>query len=139
MYLVRLVYASTVSDAYQQDDLKRILEVSRRNNARNHISGALCFSDRYFLQCLEGSRDAVNQTYRVIMNDERHCDLVLLEYSEVDSRFFTAWTMGYLPAASLPQPLHMEADGDPDFSLRAMSGERALGLLCSARESIEPE
>ncbi|MEK0272692.1 BLUF domain-containing protein, partial [Vibrio vulnificus] len=61
------------------------------------ITGILFFNSQHFLQCLEGERNTVNQVYRSIINDSRHHNVVILDYSEIDSRDFHDWTMGYIP------------------------------------------
>ncbi|MFT6154311.1 MAG: hypothetical protein ACJA1X_001663 [Bermanella sp.] len=56
MFLTRLVYASTISENFNCDDIEGILAVARKNNKQNNITGMLCFNRKYFLQCLKGSR-----------------------------------------------------------------------------------
>lgn len=48
----------------------------------------LCFSNEYFLQCLEGSRTAVNNTYQQILNDKRHHNVIMLNYTQIPEREF---------------------------------------------------
>ena len=69
MFLTRLVYTSKISDVFESSDIENILVTARRENERNNITGMLCFNRKYFLQCLEGSREDVNQTYHRILND----------------------------------------------------------------------
>jgi Sensors of blue-light using FAD len=60
MSLMQLYYASTPF-GFNNPTLINILSASRRNNARNDISGSLiCRADLY-LQLLEGPRDAVTK------------------------------------------------------------------------------
>lgn len=60
MFLVRLVYASQISDHFSADDIESILKKARKNNKKLNVTGLLCFNRKYFLQCLEGSRTNVN-------------------------------------------------------------------------------
>jgi hypothetical protein len=43
--------------------IRQILETSRRNNARDGLSGLLLLGGRRFLQVLEGPKDALDQAY----------------------------------------------------------------------------
>jgi hypothetical protein len=86
---------------------------SIKNNSEANITGMLCCDGRYFLQCLEGSRLAVNRTYSKILSDPRHGNVVLLSYGEVASRHFSEWAMGYAALSS-----NAAADIKPDVLLR---------------------
>jgi hypothetical protein len=100
MFLVRLIYASTACGNLNATDFQNILTASIRNNRQGNITGMLSCDGRYFLQCLEGSRKAVNETYTRILNDPRHSDVVLLSYGEIPSRHFGEWAMGYVALTS---------------------------------------
>ena len=90
-----LVYASSASDAFDVKDLDAILAASRRNNARAGLTGMLLFADGGFIQALEGSRDAVEQTYQRILDDPRHGGVQELFRGETNARQFPDWSMGY--------------------------------------------
>jgi hypothetical protein len=130
MYLVRLVYASkVVNEQFSADDIKQVLESARKNNSKYNLTGLLCFSSKYFLQCLEGPRMNVNQTYQRILADTRHKDILLLDYQEIDRREFANWGMGYVPQSSLTRPLNLKYSGSPEFDPFDMSGESCHQLL----------
>ena len=112
MYLTRLVYTSTVTSTFNQDSVEQILLKAREHNALNNITGMLCFSSNFFLQCLEGSRSAVNKTYHKILNDNRHSRIVLLEYEEIYQREFDDWSMGYIPESSLTESANLKHSGN---------------------------
>jgi len=92
--LVRLTYASRPSKELSIHEVDTILAISKRNNAANHLSGILVYGDHFFLQCLEGPRNEVNDTYLRIARDPRHTDCMLLRYEHVDCRIFGQWAMG---------------------------------------------
>ena len=134
MYLVRLVYASkVVNEQFSADDIKQVLESARKNNSKDNLTGLLCFSSKYFLQCLEGPRMNVNQTYQRILTDTRHKDILLLDYQEIDKREFANWGMGYVPQSSLTRPLNLKYSGSPEFDPFDMSGESCHQLLLESR------
>lgn len=94
MNLYTLVYLSTAS-ALSEEELNSILAVSRRNNARVEVSGALIYCDGNILQVLEGSKDNVFKVYDKIKADRRHRDLIILQSREIPVRNFEEWSMGF--------------------------------------------
>ena len=136
MFLTRLVYTSTVSEGFSSADIEAILKSARKHNQQNNITGALCFSKNYFLQCLEGSREKVNQTYHRILNDKRHQRIIMLDYEEIGEREFSQWTMGYIPESSLTAPINLKFSGTPEFDPYEMSGESAHGLMKALSDTI---
>jgi hypothetical protein len=94
--LVRLIYVSYANNVMSDEDIKKILEISKINNKSKMVTGLLMYSDRYFFQCLEGERRDVNQTYLRIASDPRHSKCVLIDYSEINSRLFPTWSMDYI-------------------------------------------
>ena len=57
------------------------------------VTGVLLCSRTHFLQALEGNFESVNQVFRRIVKDDRHCDLSLISFSVVDARLFVGWGM----------------------------------------------
>ncbi|TQV77499.1 BLUF domain-containing protein [Aliikangiella marina] len=136
MYLIRLVYTSSVSEQFSQGDIENILDVARKNNNKLNVTGMLCFNSRLFLQCLEGSRENVNKVYHTILNDPRHEKIEILEYQEISEREFDTWSMGYVPESSLTKPLNLRFSGSPHFSPYEMSGDSAHRLLLALRDTV---
>lgn len=97
--LHRLVYCSRNAIADVHDDVAReveqLLAVSRRNNARDGITGALLYGEGCFAQVLEGPIEAVERTFERIQCDFRHADVVVLEVGIVQTRLFGDWSMAY--------------------------------------------
>lgn len=136
MFLVRLVYASTISTEFRPEDMNEILEKARHNNHKNDVTGALCFNRNYFLQCLEGSRTAVNMTYQKILKDPRHERVVLLEYQEIPRRHFKNWSMGYVPEKMLTDEINLMYSNSRKFDPYSMNGESAHGMMLELSDQI---
>jgi hypothetical protein len=136
MFLVRLIYTSKTNDDFGPEDIGNILEKARINNAKKDVTGLLCFNNKFFLQCLEGSRTAVNETYHDILNDKRHSDIIMLSYTEVIEREFEQWSMGYMPESSLTKPLNLKYSGTAHFDPYEMSGESAHRLMLALKKKI---
>jgi len=95
----RIIYISTARRRPTEAEIQDILEVSRRNNRRDGLSGLLIAAGQRFLQVLEGEQDLLEQAYDRIKSDSRHFALVQLEWAEVQTRSFPEWQMGYVEAA----------------------------------------
>ena len=97
MSIVQLVYSSRPF-GFDLSMLGNILMRSRRNNARDDITGALiCRADLY-LQWLEGPQAAVEATYAKILKDDRHLDIVRRITRPAITRMFPEWSMRDDPA-----------------------------------------
>ena len=88
--MLQLVYISTARGPV---DMTAILRVSRRNNARDAVTGLLYHDGRRFLQALEGDEVAVQAAFARIEADERHRAVVVLSRRFVEAREFGPWQM----------------------------------------------
>jgi len=136
MYLVRLVYVSTIGKGFDNKDIESILEIANTKNSAKNVTGLLCFSKGIFLQCLEGSRSNVNETYHRILNDSRHEKIIMLDYKEIIHREFADWSMGYVPESSLTAPVNLKYSGKTEFNPYEMSGESSHGLMMELKSTI---
>jgi hypothetical protein len=99
MPLSQIIYASRPFgfDAGVLDD---ILTVSRRLNARDHITGTLICRGDMYLQLIEGPPEAIDTTFDRIAGDDRHLEVTLLLTRAVATRMFPGWAMRDDPARS---------------------------------------
>jgi len=134
--LVRLIYASRPNERIGISEVQKILDVSKRNNGNVHISGALIFTEYYFLQCLEGHRNEVNQTYARIAKDERHTDCVLLRYDHVDARIFGKWTMGQIALKKQQNPIIEKYSTHGFFDPYAMNSNQSELFMTDIAKAV---
>ncbi|QIG81011.1 BLUF domain-containing protein [Stakelama tenebrarum] len=105
--MLQLVYVSSVNPAAGSVAPEPILQVSRRLNARDDITGLLYSDGRRFLQALEGPEEAVEAAFARIEADPRHRAIVLLSRRIVDRREFGDWMMAHRTTAEdLDEFLH---------------------------------
>ena len=133
MFLVSLTYTSEMTAS---TDFLDILEVSRANNERDGITGVLLFCNNSVVQCLEGSRDAVNQAYARIVRDKRHRDPMLVDYRDISARLFSSWSMGYVPETAVTQPILLKYAVSKNFEPRQLSGESCLNMLAELTRTV---
>ena len=93
--LYELIYRSKASDNITNNDLKEILDVARKFNSKNDITGCLLYNNKQFLQLLEGDFNVLMALYEKIKTDERHHDVFLLHKRETDYRVYPDWTMAF--------------------------------------------
>ena len=92
--MLQLVYISSAHPA-GTGDVASILQVSRRNNVRDGLSGLLYADGRRFLQVLEGEPEAVETAFARISADPRHRAVVVLSRREIAVREFGDWAMAH--------------------------------------------
>jgi len=134
--LVRLIYASRPNARIGISEVQKILEISKRNNGNAHLSGALIFTEHFFLQCLEGHRNAVNQTYARISKDDRHTDCVLLRYDHVDARIFGKWSMGQIALKKQQNPIIEKYSTHGFFDPYAMNSNQAELFMIDIAKAV---
>jgi hypothetical protein len=117
--MLQLVYISSSVDR-GTDLTEAILATSRRNNARDGITGLLYADGTRFLQVLEGEPAKVEAAFARIKPDVRHRGVVVLSRRTVATREFGAWDM----AARAPN-----GDGEAFVA-------RIDGLLANASPSV---
>ncbi len=93
--MIRLIYVSTCPPELSLSDVEGIVQVSQAWNEGQGISGMLCWSGEFFLQCLEGKRATVSQLFAKICRDPRHTQIEILIAAPTNVRWFSQWGMGY--------------------------------------------
>ena len=89
---VGVAYCSKATQ-FSFDEVDRILQVSRRNNARDGLTGALVYDNTTFLQWLEGGEAEIREVFGRISRDTRHGDIKLLTVQSLEDRWFPDWSM----------------------------------------------
>ncbi len=92
--LSQLVYVSVRNASCTDNEIQKILDSSIRNNGKIDITGVLLYSDKKFLQCLEGEYKEIISLYDKIKEDPRHQNVILLSLFSIKERSFPSWQMG---------------------------------------------
>jgi hypothetical protein len=117
----QLLYVSNCRRDLPDTDVAQILDVSRKNNARDGVTGVLLHLDGAFLQVLEGDEDAVAKAVDRIRRDPRHSNITVL-LDRAAPRAFSEWSMGLLQAT--PEAL---GKGGFELTRRAVQGKLLPG------------
>ncbi len=90
-----LIYVSSATKHFSEEDLKDLLIISRKNNTSLGITGMLLYSDDNFIQVIEGELKTINGLYEKISKDPRHKGILRLLKGEIQTRNFGEWSMGF--------------------------------------------
>lgn len=130
--LTRLIYHSEnhlgADGGGMVAELNNILDVSNRNNRRAGVTGALLFDTLWFMQVLEGEREAVSAIFRRIVVDPRHDAVALMDVRPIEQPLFSNWWMGLCMLRGDNTPLFARHGLGPRLNPRLMTGEQAVGL-----------
>lgn len=144
--MLHLVYASSAAYPFAQADLLDILAVSRRNNARDGVTGLLLYGGGNIIQVLEGEDAAVEATFARVRRDPRHAGLQILLRERKDRRYFGDWTMGFCDVEQLDRTALAGVEGlntvlERGFSAEAFGPDpqRAHRLLLAFRRIVDRE
>ena len=89
--LIQLVYRSR--SLIEGAEYEKLMSTCLRNNPSRGITGVLISHSGWFLQVLEGTAANVSSLFKVIENDPRHSDFLLLRFNAVAVRDFSDWSM----------------------------------------------
>lgn len=91
-----LIFISSTSHEWADDELITMLEKSRVNNRCREITGMLLYYQRNFIEILEGSRETIESLFsEKIALDPRHRGIIKLLSGYEPHRSFPTWSMGF--------------------------------------------
>jgi hypothetical protein len=139
--MFRLVYVSTCAPGLGLDDVVSIMRSADPYNTKEGISGMLCWSGEFFLQCLEGERGEVSRLFSRICTDNRHRDVELIIAAPTNVRWFSEWGMGYsriMSSHSLDLPSGTMTSFNP-YLLQAIDLEATFEQLSKVAQRLAIE
>jgi hypothetical protein len=95
MKSILYVSESRIGFAHAKDRLSGIVEYSRWWNGSVGITGALVFTEKHFVQFIEGSDIEIDNLFLKISSDSRHTNIVVVETAKVTDRYFGQWDLAY--------------------------------------------
>ena len=127
--LSRLIYASSVAKPLDPAGINLLLSQARLRNGLRGVTGMLVFDSKYFLQAIEGSQRELSSLYSLLVNDPRHCDLMLLKFGRIYSRLFPSWNMAFAPADAAHRAVFGRRMAGSRFDPYSLDGTAAESLL----------
>lgn len=77
-------------------EISRIMYPAPRTEADQQIGGIFHSGNRYFLQCVEGPREAVEFIFKRNRDDDRHKNVELLSVEPIPERIFPENSMSHV-------------------------------------------
>lgn len=90
----QIIYVSTASLDVELGDVQKIISEAIPFNKSVGITGLLAYNGKYFIQCMEGEDEAIDNLYNKVALDKRHCDVQTIGYKQISQRSFDDWNMG---------------------------------------------
>ena len=100
--LTQLLYVSRSTAGVSPAELADIARLSSANNLRRGVTGALLYSNGFFVQMLEGDADTLDALLEKIGTDPRHKDVQVLARKAAVGREFADWGMAGLHEQDAP-------------------------------------
>ena len=126
--LHNLIYCSLASPGMDPAEIHQIIATAKHHNPRYGITGLLVYGSGIFFQWLEGPKDNVTSLMKIIGDDPRHLNVVVLsEEDEIRDRLFPDWDMELVEAAEIGDVLEnalKEASDDKQKQMLAMFLQR---------------
>lgn len=131
--MFHLVYFSSATRLFTEEELVELLEKSRANNTSLGVTGMLLYRDGNLMQVLEGEEETVTGLFDTIRRDARHFGVNAVLHEEIAERQFPDWSMAFrnfdrddteLPAGYsnfLNTPWSADEFSDPSKSHRLLS------------------
>ena len=100
--LHNLIYCSLARPNMDPAEIQKIIATAKHHNPRYGITGLLVYGSGIFFQWLEGPKDNVTSLMKIIGDDPRHLNVVVLsEEDEIRERLFPDWDMELVEAAEI--------------------------------------
>lgn len=93
--LERLLYRSKATNTLGSLHLFNMLNEARIKNAAMGITGHLLYTEEVFVQCIEGTPEAIASLWESLQRDKRHHDLEILARGPLQTRNFSDWSMAF--------------------------------------------
>ena len=125
--LSHLIYVSNRKADCTEKEIENILSSCKKNNPPMNITGVLLYSDRKFIQLVEGDSRTIMDLYNKIKLDSRHEKARMISYGPIKEKSFPSWHMASRNLSNqLTYHTEMSADDQVVFD-RLLTGEAEDG------------
>lgn len=129
--LSQLIYVSRIGADIRANiihEFRSILTESQKYNTENDITGFLVFDSTVFFQVLEGDRNALWDLFLIIQRDRRHVNVRLIEFSALEQRKFSDWSMGGCLRTTITDDIFLRYGFLGPIEASAVKPERLVAL-----------
>ena len=133
--LSQLVYVSNRNQNCSQKEIDNILGSCEKNNPKLNITGVLLYSDKKFIQLVEGDAKVITNLYDKIKGDSRHSNTMMISFGPIKEKSFPSWNMASrsISGTNIDYKSTMKGEDKMVFD-KILNGEsenskRVLGIL----------
>jgi|SRR5688572_26067611 hypothetical protein len=130
--LSHLIYISSRTPQCSDAEIEKIMTSSVKNNPQSSITGVLLYSDKSFVQYIEGEYKNLSALYDKIKSDNRHKNTVMISSAPIKTRSFPSWHM----AAKKLDMNNIEFKTKIDVQERAILDEVLAGKKQDSEKAI---
>jgi len=131
-----LIYLSQATRPLSAKTLTCLLDQARLANERHHLTGALVYGNKRFIQLLEGEPAVLEQAYARISQDPRHQHLCRVADYPIAARQFADWPLAF-QALSPTQFTHLASYLAPTKSRQHFSScGSGVSLFVEAMQAL---
>lgn len=94
-----LVYVSSAVKEMSEFELQSLLFDCRRFNLESDVTGILLYSGGSFMQCIEGTSEALGLTFDRIKKSSKHHGVIEIVDEPMEARSFPDFQMGFVHAS----------------------------------------
>lgn len=87
--MIQIAYISSATEPMSTQDLLRLLQSCRQNNADRGVTGMLLYGNGTFLQVLEGEERIIDELLDHIEQDPRHTGMQVIQRKAIKQREFS--------------------------------------------------
>lgn len=93
--MLSLTFLSTAVAPMSDEELWELIRSVRPKNEANDITGVMLYSDRSFIETIEGPDEAIESTIGRIAVDPRHRGMFIALREHITERAYPDWSMGF--------------------------------------------
>ncbi|CAM4293974.1 BLUF domain-containing protein [Gillisia limnaea] len=101
-------YVSTAIRELHQDEVVNILEETQIRNNKHGVNGLLIYTSGNFFEVIEGEKIRITDLFKVIKEDPRHKNIILIFEKEVDKPLFKDKDANFISENTLHRQMEVE-------------------------------
>ncbi|MFG0257346.1 MAG: BLUF domain-containing protein [Phycisphaerales bacterium JB043] len=129
MSLTQLAFYSVPAPHVRDEHVADLVAQTRERNSAHGVTGFLMQREDLFLQVLEGERRVLSRHLETLFMDDRHSNIVVLGWRDIDVRTFPEWDLGYINADELTHDERMLDKRSRSKHVVRLNVDQAVDLL----------
>jgi hypothetical protein len=87
------IYTSYMRKQYSFNELELLMNIFKKNNKDNNLTGCLLYNKGNVIQLFEGEKIKTKELLDKLISDNRHSRYTTLLYKDINKRSFPNWEM----------------------------------------------